>query len=354
MNQETTSAPANPNALAAMNAAPKIAGDIVNKATADLPDNQRSAIRRLHAYYVENDLGIEDTAKLIRMSGTTLSLVFRGKYPADLENITSEIESFFELQEKRTAGRKIDFIPTRLTQRIWQVCDSALEFQRIAYIFGESQIGKTEALEAYTATHNHGSTVFLSVPTGGSLSHFMVKLCEKLRLSTALREADMRRRIIESFDDRMLLIVDEAHRCVPQSRFVDRKIQTIEFVREIFDERKCGVVICATKAFQEAMERGSLEKLLRQTKRRRLCALNLPDRPSRDDLNTFAAAYGLPASSGDARKLEDHIIDEEALGMWLTLLRMAAKLAAQRKHKLEWSHVLSAKAGLDLLEGKSK
>lgn len=40
----------------------------------------------------------------------------------------------------------------------------------------------------------------------------------------------------------------------------------------------------------------------------------------------------------------------EALGMWLTLLRMAGKIAAQRKAKLEWAHVLSAHAGLVQLE----
>jgi hypothetical protein len=342
------------NALAAMaEARQRIPGDIVNKATADLPDNQRSAIRRFHAHYIENDLSIEEAAKLIRLSGSTLSLVLRGKYNASLDNVVAEIDAFFDLQEKRSQGRKLQFIPTKLTERIWQVCAAALEFQRIAYIFGDSQVGKTEALEAYARTHNHGSTIYVAVPTGGALSHFLVKLAEKLRISAALRETDLRRRIIEAFDDRMLLIVDEAHRCVPQSRFVDRRIQTIEFIREIFDERKCGVVICATKAFQDAMERGALANLLKQTKRRRLCAMHLPDRATREDLNTFAAAYDLAPSSGAARELETRLIDEEALGMWLTVLRMAAKLAAQRKQKLAWAHVLSAWAGLQQLEGTS-
>ena len=51
----------------------KIAGDVVNKATAELGDRERSAIRRFHAYYSEHGLGIEECAKLIRMSGSTLS-----------------------------------------------------------------------------------------------------------------------------------------------------------------------------------------------------------------------------------------------------------------------------------------
>lgn len=354
MNAETTSeqlVPTSPGAVGGM-VFNRIAGDVVNKATAELPDNQRSAIRRFHAHYVENDLSIDEAAKLIRSSASTLSLVLRGKYPASLDNVVSEIESFFELLEKRTAGRKIEFIKTKLTERIWHVCNSALEFQRIAFIFGESQVGKTEALEAYQRSHNHGSTIYISIPTGGRLYDFLIKLAEKLRISTAIREAQLRRRIIESFDDRMLLIVDEAHNCISDNSRSERRLLTIEFIRELFDERKCGVVICATKVFQRAMESGAIEKLLRQTKRRRLCALNLPDRPTREDLNTFAAAYGLPASSGEARELETKLVDNEALGMWLTLLRMAAKLATERKQKLQWAHVLTAHAGLQALEGK--
>lgn len=333
----------------------RIPGDIVNKATADLPDQQRSAIRRFHAFYIENDLSVAEAAKLIRLSPSTLSLVLRGKYNAALDNVCTEIESFFDLQDKRATGRKMDFIHTKLTERIWSVCDAALEFQRVAFIFGESQIGKSEALLAYRSAHNHGSTIYVSMPTGGALIHFLAKLAETLRIPTQLHRADMRRRIIESFDDRMLLIVDEAHQSIPQVGMKSRApLQTIEFIRELFDESKCGLVICATNIFKDAMERDvAISKVFAQIKRRRLCALQLPDRPTQSDLNTFSAAYGLPPSSGPSRELETRMIDSEALGMWLTILRMAAKLASQRKQKLDWSHVLSAHAGLQALEGKS-
>ena len=339
------------NAVVAMQEARhRIPGDIVNKATAELPDNQRSALRRFHAYYSENDLSIADAAALIYLSSATLSLCFRGKYDGKLENIVTAIERFFELEDRRARGRKLQFIPTKLTQRIWSLCDVALELQRVGFIFGASQIGKTEALEAYARAHNHGSTIYVSVPTGGYLSHFLVRLAEKLRISPGQNQAELRQRIIQAFDPRMLLIVDEAHQCIPHNNRIGQRFQTIEFIREIFDQRKCGLVICATRVFEEVMERGALSKILLQLKRRRLCAPNIPDRPTREDLVTFAAAAGLPPSTGKARELEESMVAEEALGMWLTLLRMAAKVAAQRKQKLEWAHVLTAHAGLQNLE----
>ena len=330
----------------------RIPGDVVNRATAELPDNQRSAIRRLHAHYIEHDLSLDEAGRLIGYdTGTVVSLVFRGKYDAKLDAVVKAIEDFFELQDKRSQGRKLEFIPTSLTNKIWHVCDAAVEFQKIAFVFGDMQIGKTEALKAYQADHNHGSTIYVSMPTGGALANFLKALARKLRIGENLSVTRLRERIISAFDDRMLLIVDEAHRCVIDNGRSTRPIQSIEFVREIFDEKACGVVICATNVFRDAMDSGPVERILRQTKRRRLCALQLPNVPAQADLNTFAAGYGLAPSEGPARDLEKRMVEHEALGMWLTLLRMGAKIAAQRKTKMSWSHVLAAYAGLKQLEG---
>jgi hypothetical protein len=340
------------NAIIAMREAKqKIPGDLVNQATADLPDKQRSAIRRLHAYYIENDLSLDKTGDLVHLAGGTLSLVFRGKYDANLDNVVSEIERFFELLDKRNQARKLPFIETSLTLKIWDVCATAVEFQKVGFIFGDGQIGKSKSLEEFKLAHNHGNTHYVAVPAGGSLCHFLAKLAEELRLSPALRETELRRRIIKSFDERMLLIVDEAHQCIPTSGQSQRGLLTLEFIRELYNEAMCGVVICATNVFRDAMEHGAMEKVLRQLKRRRLCSLQLNDKPKQVDLNAFSAAYHLPVSDGAARKLEAQMVENEALGMWLTLLRMAAKIAAQRKQQMEWSHVIQAHSGLKQLEG---
>jgi DNA transposition AAA+ family ATPase len=350
---ETPVATIENNAIAAMvGRGTKIPGDVVNIATANLPDQQRSAIRRLHAHYVEHDLSIEETARLIDKTGAVVSLIFRGKYDAGLSSVVKDIESFFELYDKRAQGRKLSFIKTDLTEQIWKVCDAAVEFQKVAFIFGDMQIGKTEALKAYQIAHNHGSTIYVSVPTGGALLNFLTVLARKLRISENLSITKLRERIINAFDDRMLLIVDEAHRCIRDSGNSTMPIQTIEFIREIFDEKACGVVICATNVFRDAMDSGPVEKILRQTKRRRLCALQLPNTPTRKDLNTFAAGYGLKPSFGLARELEARMVEAEALGMWLTLLRMGSKIAGLKKEALKWEHVLQADAGLKELEGK--
>ena len=332
-------------------AALRIPGDIVNRATSDLPDNQRSAIRRLHAHYIEHGLTLGETGALIGLSDTTVGLIFRGKYEAKLDSVTEAIEGFFNLLDKRAEGRRLHFITTHLSRRIWNVCDAAIEFQKIAFIFGDQQIGKTEALKAFRDAHNHGNTIYVRMPTGGAMCNFVVEMARALRIGENYSVTRLREKLKSAFDDRMLLIVDEAHACIKEHGRSQRSVETVDFIREIFDERQCGVVICATNVFRDAMDTGNLYKILRQIKRRRLCSLQLPNVPTAADLNTFAAAYKLAPATGQARDLEKNMVENEALGMWLTLLRMGAKISAQRKQEMKWVHVLDAYAGLKTLEG---
>lgn len=331
----------------------RIPGDVVNRATAEMPDDQRSLVRWLHSHAVEEDLSLTDLSKLIRYDESTLHRVFNGKYDGRIENVIREIRDFKKLYDERAKHTRIDFIETGLSRQMWRLCDAALEFQRIGYIFGDSQIGKTKNLIRYRDDHNHGSTIYTRMPTGGALTHYLETLAIALRISPQQKEKELRRRIKSSFDARMLLIVDEAHQCVIASAATSsRPIRTIEFIRELFDDTNCGVVICGTNVFRTEMESGRLSGILRQVNRRRLAVLQLPSSPSADDLNTFAAAYGLRPARGDAYKLQTEVIRDEALGFWLTMLRMASKIAGKQHKPLDWDHVIRAHAGLREIEGR--
>lgn len=336
------------NAIAAMNERRfKIPGDVVNRATAELPDDQRSAIRWLHAHAAENDISLKELGELVRYDETTLYRVFRGQYEGKLGNIVKEIESFRRLEEQRSKIKGTGFVETSLSKRIWMICDAALEFQRIAFIFGDSQIGKTTSLRRYRDQHNHGSTIYVSMPTGGAIGHFLEALATALRMSAQQKESELRRRVRQAFDGRMILIVDEAHQALRAQH-----VNSLEFVREIHDATRCGVVLSGTNVFRDEIDTGKLAPVMRQTVRRRIAPLQLPDRPPIKDLNAFAAAYGLPPASGDSFRLQTDVIRDDALGMWLTLLRFASKVAAKEDAKMNWGHVHKARAALDALSGE--
>lgn len=336
----------------------KIPGDVVYAATANLPEAEKGAIRWFHKYAKDNDLTNGEAGLLIKYSDSAISTLFRGKYTADIKEIVGKIVAFrdselkkVELAEARAAVKKVPFVKTALTKKIWDLCRATRIFQRISYIFSDSQIGKSENLLQYQMAHNHGNTIYISVPTQGTLIHFIEKLAEVLSIPMTRNASYLRRRIINSFDHTMLLIVDEVHRCIPKSTSA-MSLQTIEFIREIHDEKKCGVVMCGTNAFMDEIQKGKHMKMLKQARRRRLAFLPLPINPTEADLNTFAAAYGLKPATGEALKLQNRIVDDEALGFWLTILRMGADLAAKRKRGvMSWQDVIEAEAGLRDLEG---
>jgi DNA transposition AAA+ family ATPase len=338
-----------PNGIAAMNARKmRIPGDVVNRATADLPDDQRSLIRWLHSHAVDQNLSLDELGKLVRYDSSTIHRIFHGRYEGNIARVCQEIADFKKIHEQRQQGKKLDFIETELSKKIWRVLDAAREFQRIAFIIGASQSGKTTAIIEYARRFNHGSTIYVRMSTGGAFIAFLRNLATALRISANNTQNELINRTVSAFDDRMLLIVDEIHQCCFGR--ADTAPRTIEFIRELHDTARCGVVLCGTPVFDDEMENGRMSNILLQTKRRRLCKLMLPDEPTRADLDRFAAAYGLPPATGEHLKLQSSIIKSEALGMWLTMLRMAAKIAARRGEKMTWSHVSQAHAGLMSLE----
>ena len=234
------------------------------------------------------------------------------------------------------------------------------------FIWGESQIGKTTALLAgYKPRHNHGETVYVRMPTGGSLDSFLRELAEVLGIPTGNRGEDLRRRIISSFDDRMLLIVDEVHECLSEHYSAKRGMRTLNFLREIHDRRNCGIVLSATNVFRDAMLRGPHARNLRQLWLRGMTPLQLPDRPCKADLDAFARAYGLgPApdeasavnvtftdDGGEERRqkvvqnpagLQAAVIKEFGLGRWNMVLAEASDYARERRKPIAWAAVISA------------
>jgi hypothetical protein len=204
-------------------------------------------------------------------------------------------------------------------------------------------------LEEYARQHNHGQTIYVRVPTGGVLGEFTAWLAMSLRISPQLKQWQIKDRIINAFDERMLLIVDEAHECF-SSHYSDRGVRTLNFCREIHDRKRCGLVIAGTEVLEENVQAGKHRQMLRQLGLRSLAALKLPPKPSAANLVEFARRYNLPPAEGEALTLQTEIIREHGLGKWCSLLMAASRIAAKEKKEMGWSHVIKAHAAILALE----
>ncbi len=359
------------NATTAMNALKfRIPGDQVAAACKELPDEQRAAIKWFAGYCRNRNLDKEQISALLKKKNgdfygwDSIYQLLTGKRAEQGVNIEPIITSIDAFRRQVEAGSRIGdggFIETRLSAAIWDRCDRARLRKKFAFIFGDSQIGKTASLVEYTRTHNHGETIYVEAPTGGAISTFMQKLGAKLAIPQAHRAGDLRDRIMECFDGKMLLIVDEAHRLL----HAGRGIHSLDFIRELYNTAGCGIALAMTHEGRKELHQGRFAKRLEQLWRRRLAPLQLPMTVPEDDLALFAASYDLDAATGKdvavnipytdehghAKEkvykesplvLQTRVVASEGLGVWLTILQDAKDMAKTQKRPITWAAVLKA------------
>jgi DNA transposition AAA+ family ATPase len=328
----------------------RIPGYKVVEATKALPDDQCLAIRWLHAYYYDGGLGLGAVGEAIGYDAGTISKVFAGTYAGNLAQVTQAIDRFRKLAEERATLNRAPYIETTLYREIETCCQAALTYQKIVFLFGESQVGKSAALLHYAKTHNHGETTYLEMPVGGSLSHFLAALAAKCRFTNSARGDVLQLNIMKCFGPNNLLIVDEVARALQAKAYGGSALKTLDFMRSLHDTTGCGVVLCGTNVFRDQMKDESLKKFLNQFNRRCLLRRQLPDVPSSADLDVFARYYQLPPAEGAAAKLQAAVVTEHGLGVWLTTLVAADRKARKEKKSLTWSHVLNAHAFFRTME----
>lgn len=328
----------------------RVPGYKVAEATESLPDHQRLQIRWLHAYYYDSGKSLGEVGQEIGYDGGTVSKILVNKYGGDLDVVVDKIKRFRAVLDLRANAGKAPYIRTALYQEIEEACDTALAYQKIAYLYGESQVGKTAALTEYARTHNHGQTIFVTMPVGGSISHFLAALAAKVRCSNQQRGDVLQLNIMKCFGPSNLLIVDECSRALMSRAYGGNNLKTMDFIRDLHDQTQCGVVLCGTNVFRDQMKDAALAKFLNQFNRRCIVRRQLPDRPSRADLNAFARHYDLEPAGGEALQLQRSVVTHHGLGVWLTSLRAAAKLASNKGAKMTWDHVVKAHAFLRRME----
>lgn len=354
----------------------RIAGDVVAKACADMPDDWKAAVKWFTGYCRSRDLGKTELAQLLPKGSSgkdfysfdSIYQLLTGRRKDAGTNIEPIMTAIIGFKEQVTGGPSklgdSGFIHTRLYDVITDRCQRALKRNRIQFVFGESQVGKSECFKMYAASHNHGETIYLQTPHNGSLSAFLAELALVLGIPQQLYGSSLSRRIIDSFDDKMLLIVDDAQDALSY-RFSPRGVAVFTFLKELYNRKRPGIVLSLTNEGRDLFKSGPHAKGLRQLWLRRIAPLQLPSIPFADDLDKFAIAYGLePAvdeqvtirttiidDDGVSRRreytdsplrLQTEVIKTDGLGLWKELLEAAADDARERKAKISWGAVIKA------------
>lgn len=316
-----------------------VPAETVIVATRDLEPDQAQQIRWFHQHCVDSRLSMADAAKLINRSENTLYQVWTGSHGAKKDAICADIGKLMLLVQSQVGTGKVAFVETAMTRDVYELARKAQTFNRIAFLIGEIQRGKTEALNA-VVRKMPGEALLLRVPSGGKWSVFLrCVLAPKFGLNPKLPEYTIRREVLKAVNSRTLLVVDEAHQGLERASNPQAG-RVLEYLRELQDTTQCGLLICATPTLEHEMEDGKLARMLAQVKERELLTIRLDGNISEEELDTFAAAYGLPPAQGPALEAQMTIARGRSLGAWLNVLRLAQKNAHDGQTALEWGHVL--------------
>jgi DNA transposition AAA+ family ATPase len=327
-----------------------LTGDVIVAATRDLPDDQRDAIRWLHAFARENQWNLTRLSEECKVSVTTLYRVFTGKYGAKLDNLVERIESYRKLAEARGTIGDAPFALTSIARKIDKTCDWALISQSIAFIFGNRGLGKTLAFERRRETHNHGQTKLIRMPASAGVQLMMKEIARACYLSPNSCFDNLRERVLHAIDHTNLLIIDELHQ-VFLSYQKGSAIKCLEVIREIHDRTKCGMVLCGTTQLKKEILLGQHAELLEQFTDRGILKVQLPARLPRADVLLIAKGYGLQEEpEGDAFELIEELMAARSLRKFGKLLQASRRLASKERVPVTWAHFVKAHDILAKLE----
>lgn len=300
----------------------------------------------------------DEFCRRVGYSPNTIYKILSGKYrgpdgeqldiPSDLTTATRQ---FLDLERERALGGGNEFVFTPTAKRIFTHCDLARESRTPVFIFGRSHIGKTMALEAYTLRNNHGRTVYCRMKAASGLGGMVRRICGSLGVSPNSNTSDLVDRIKNALTPDMVLILDELHLLMYTYR-LQSFFACMEVIREIYDEVRCGMVLCGTTLLLDKIRqgaRGELEQLMRRSVHR----LPLPDMPTRADVSAILKRWDLelPAAADEVtvRRVTERplailrqLSKDEGLLAITERLRYARKLAAKRSETLAWGHFVEA------------
>lgn len=337
-----------------------IPGDMVQKslsrllAGGEIDDAQRAEIWWYYSHAKDNHWSLDQAGSTIRRDSSTAHRLFTGNYAAKYDNLVEGIISYHRIADKRGRRKVLGFVETTTYQKIDKICTHALVTQSPAFIYGQSQIGKTASLEEWASRNNHGTTRMIRCPAAPTLCSIMDELATALYVGThSGKQTERRRRIISAIDSNMILIVDELHQAMI-STSPSTTVRIIEFLREIYDRCQCGMVFCGTEVLQSEIEQGKLQLILDQFRRRGIVKLVLPAKPPAADINKIAQAFELAPPDGLAADIIDAMVTSSGIGQYIKFLQSASNLANRQNKPLSWDHFVIAYDAIQQLSTKSK
>lgn len=289
-----------------------LTGDLVEAGIRKFPEEFHDDLRWWFRYaHVAKTMSQADAAAQLGIDSGTYSKVMRGEYkngqglmlppPAKM---LSRIRILAQQERDTQARLNVGRVMCPTVADIHNVCRLSWNSRQMGMIFGNTHIGKSEALKWFRDENNHGATIFVDLQGAMGVQDVYRAFARALKLSDSAPVAKLIPRIYASIDRTNLVICDELH-AITHAYQKRGAVVMLNAIKAIKDRAECGMVVCGTNVARDEFETGVDKNLLRQLWRRGVLKLQLPDALRVGTLRAWAAAYSLPFPPAPEKEEDD-------------------------------------------------
>lgn len=276
----------------------------------------------------------------------TLQSWATGKYLGRVDRVNDQVRKYLAARAERlrtaaSAPAEPDFVATPTAEAFMLLLRQAHYLPTMVTAVGSPGVGKTTAATHYAQT-TPNTFMVTALPGHPSGRWLLEELGRVMRLTERGGSQRLASVIIERLRGaRALIIVDEAnHLATP----------TIDLLRSIHDQAKCGVALLGNERVLTRLEGTARDADFAQLFRR-LGGRMRRQRPTRRDVELLLAAWQVEDAEVQ-RLLHAVAARPGALGAMIMTLRMAHMLAAAEGKALGAEHIRAADAQLTGAEHK--
>ena len=202
--------------------------------------------------------------------------------------------ALFEFQRQWCDTVPATFVRTEVAKQVFAALDDALALRRIAFIEGNTGVGKTEAAEAWVHAHL-GEARLIKLTGAVTKTEFFRQIAASLGLASSYSRtlAEIQPRVQDVLQrGRIALVIDEAHQLLPTGERVYAQPDLVNWCYTACETFKIPIALLTTALFKERTQRISQQIVWNFGNfERRMTYTVLLDKTAKRDLEAIARRH---------------------------------------------------------------
>lgn len=172
---------------------------------------QKELLAKVEQLKREKNISQNEVGKLMGISGTALSQIKNGKYPADPQSIFDAMANYFGVKEKaKLTYTEIDYAPTSISSQVYDIISVCQVKGGLAVAAGDAGIGKTKAAQKFIADNPTRSILITVNPCLTSIKSLLKVIADRIGAAPERSRDELWLAIARKLSDGMVLIFDES------------------------------------------------------------------------------------------------------------------------------------------------